>query len=304
MSNYSDSIFIPDSVNNSWAHLYEYIPENSRVLDIGCSSGNFGQALIEHKHCQVVGLDIDEDDVKLAKTRLTEAYICNIETQQLPNLDTFNVIVMADVIEHLVDPVQALRKVKNLLKDDGRLLFSIPNMAHISIRLMLLEGFFEYTDKWLLDRTHLHYYDEPEVKHVLSEAQFKIEEMHPTTVAYPKEVLTDNLKNMGLTPNDIFYKKLKETKADIFEFVGWASPTNKHTPANRQLKYTFPPDELSQEIIKREQLIKAQTDQIALLTMQIKTAQDELQTVVNSRSWRATIPLRKAAEVSKKLRKS
>lgn len=258
MSNYTNNLFDPADKNNSWNQLYKYVPAGSSVLDVGCSSGNFGHVLINEKKCQVVGLDIDKDDVARAKKVLTKAFVRNIERDSVSDLGTFDVIVFADVLEHLLDPIAALEKVKKLLKPKGRIVFSIPNMAHASVRIMLLKGFFEYTPIGVLDRTHLHYYDEVEVKHLFAEAKMKIAEISPVTWTYPHSKVSEELYNMGLgILDDKFYQLLDDTKAHIWQFVGYATPSKaKVSYDDRPLHYRMPPEELRLTLEARDRELK------------------------------------------------
>ncbi len=268
MSNYTNNLFDPADKNNSWNQLYKYVPEGSHVLDVGCSSGNFGHVLINEKKCEVVGLDIDKDDVARAKKVLTKAFVRNIERDSVSDLGTFDVVVFADVLEHLLDPIAALEKVKALLKPTGRIVFSIPNMAHASVRIMLLKGFFEYTPIGVLDRTHLHYYDEIEVKHVFAGAQLKIAEISPVTWTYPHSKVSEELYNMGLgVLDDAFYQRLEETKAHVWQFVGYALPSKtKVTYDDRPLHYRMPPEELRLTLEARDRELKALGLQIEEMT--------------------------------------
>lgn len=258
MSNYTNNLFDPETKNNPWVHLYEFIPEKSRVLDIGCSSGNFGDVLINEKNCEVVGLDIDAPDIALAKKKLTRALVRNIEREEITDLGTFDVVVFADVLEHLLNPIGALEKAKKQLKKGGRVVFSIPNMAHISVRLQLMKGFFEYMPIGVLDRTHLHYYDEIEVKHIFSEAKMTIQEVKPATLPYPISKVSEELYRMGLgiVDADKLSGLLADTKSDVWQFVGYALPATKKTPVERPLKYRMPPEELLLTLQARDAELK------------------------------------------------
>lgn len=257
MSNYTNNLFESSAENNAWVHLFGYIPERSRVLDIGCSSGNFGEVLIHEKQCEVIGLDIDKPDVERAKKKLTAAHVRNIEADDISDLGKFDVVIFADVLEHLLDPIGALNKVKKVLKDGGRVVFSIPNMAHVSVRLLLLKGFFEYTPIGVLDRTHLHYYDELEVKHIFADSKFEIKEVSPTTLTYPHSKISEELYNMGLgIIDDAFYKLLDDTKANVWQFVGFAVPVNKKINIERPLRYRMPPEELLLTLQARDKELK------------------------------------------------
>jgi SAM-dependent methyltransferase len=209
------------------------IKPGSKVLDIGCSSGNFGVELMKRKDCTVHGIEIDPGDFKEAKTKLAKVWQRNVETDSLEDIDSdYDVIYFGDVIEHLVQPVLALQKVRSLLSPKGGIVFSIPNMAHVTVRLQLLKGGFDYTETGLLDKTHLHFYTLDEVQRVFSEAGYVLEKMEFTEKDYPDALVRDYLKELGLTANKDFYASMHEPAAAAFQFVGWAVP-GKTNPRKR-----------------------------------------------------------------------
>ena len=79
MSNYTSFKYDSDP-NTPWYKIVSMIPDKSRVLDVGCSSGNLGEILKKEKNCEVIGVDIDANDVNLAKQKLNEAYVKNVAT--------------------------------------------------------------------------------------------------------------------------------------------------------------------------------------------------------------------------------
>jgi 2-polyprenyl-3-methyl-5-hydroxy-6-metoxy-1,4-benzoquinol methylase len=225
MSNYTENQLTVDK-NNSWSQVFELVDPDKTVLDIGCSSGNFGHELIIRKHCTVDGIDIDEKDVSLARKRLRKAYALNIETDPLDKLTAkYDIVLMMDVIEHLVNPVTTLKKVTKLLKPDGKLIFSVPNMAHISVRLDLLLGNLSYRNTGLLDDTHLHFYTEKTLLRVLGAAGYSVDRSNSTTVTYPKQLLNLKLAEGGLRASPKFVSMIGRTKGNVYQFIGVASPS-------------------------------------------------------------------------------
>jgi 2-polyprenyl-3-methyl-5-hydroxy-6-metoxy-1,4-benzoquinol methylase len=223
MSNYSNSSFNYDDANTSWAKTFELIPEGSVVLDVGCSSGTFGAELIKKKQCTVDGIEIDDDDLAKAKKNLRKAYKFNIETDELVIDTEYDIIFMGDVVEHLARPAAALHKLRSLLKDDGKLVFSIPNITHISVRLMLLEGKIEYGRTGLLDETHLHFYNRAEIHRVFNEAAFKIVSFDYTVNDMPFDLAKEKLSALGLVATQKFKKLLNSTDAAAYQFIGVAA---------------------------------------------------------------------------------
>jgi len=231
------------------------------VLDIGCSSGKLGQELKKNKHCIVYGSEIDEGDYHRAQKVLDKVFLFNIETDILPKTlegKKFDVIIFADVIEHLVRPVRTLKIAKDLLKPQGRVVFSIPNMAHISVRLQLLSGRFSYNETGLLDKTHLHFYDYSEVQRVMAEAGLQMVVNDSNVLNYPPSFLKEKLAELGLIDNGFTERAQHDINAQVFQFVGYCEllkPDQKVTKI--PLSTTTPEQELTDYIEKMHADIKS-----------------------------------------------
>lgn len=222
VSNYSDSQFNFQDKNNSWYKTFNLVPEESLVLDIGCSSGNFGEQLIIQKHCTVDGIEINRDDIKIAAKKLRRVYELNIESDEISIGKTYDVLFMGDVIEHLANPVYALKKLKKLLKPKGQLIFSMPNITHMSVRLMLLRGNIEYGKTGLLDETHLHFYNSIEIYRVLNAAGYRIVTFDHVKRDIPFDVVKDELSEIGLKTTTKFKDTLQSLDAAAYQFIGSA----------------------------------------------------------------------------------
>ncbi len=244
LSPYATHVFAPQSTNNSWSNLFEFIPENARVLDVGCSTGNFGATLIQERGCHVTGIDLNPADVEEARAHLSEAFVMDIdEIGAVESLGKFDVIIFADVLEHLVDPRATLREVRQCLTDHGKVIYSIPNMAHLSTRLDLLGGDFPYTETGLLDKTHLHFYDRVEIDNLFADAGFDIIEERPVVVEYPQLWVRDRLAQLGLSATPEFHELMRETESQVFQYVGAAVPTNRANPSSTRQR-AIPNDEI------------------------------------------------------------
>lgn len=240
MSNYSDSLFDESNKNTSWYKVFNIIEPESKVLDVGCSSGNFGEELIKRKGCVVDGIELDKKDYILAKSKLRNVWQINIESDNLQDLnDRYDYIYFGDVIEHLVSPTKALSRIKHLFKPGGQIVFSIPNMAHSSVRLMLLRGEFSYGETGLLDKTHLHFYDYNEVKRVFSESGYEITQIDAVVNEATKELLEHQLDYVGLKLTKKFLEFTINTDASVYQFVGVAKPVTR-TPKHKPLQIISP----------------------------------------------------------------
>ncbi len=119
--------------------IADIIPDGSSVLDIGCSDGRFLSYLKGKKpDINAFGINISEDAVKTAIAREIKAQHFDVASMDIPNDWMFDYIIMADFIEHILDPERLLMKLKNHFKK--AIIISIPNTGYITVRLRLLIG--------------------------------------------------------------------------------------------------------------------------------------------------------------------
>ncbi|MCK5236998.1 MAG: glycosyltransferase, partial [Deltaproteobacteria bacterium] len=152
------------------------IPEGAkRILDVGCGEGILGKRLLERGAVEVVGVEMTSRAAERAEQNLSTVLCGNIEEIALPfDDDYFDSIIMADVLEHLKDPLGTLIKVKRCLAPGGVIAVSVPNVRYYGVIDMLVEGRWEYADSGILDRDHLRFFTFKEISALLTEAGFEI----------------------------------------------------------------------------------------------------------------------------------
>lgn len=160
-------------------YIYAQIPEKIRVLDVGCANGLLGQRLKREKNPQfLAGIEADPELAAEAEKYFDKIILTNLE--ELTSLpfeeESFEVIVCADVLEHLKDPLEVLRKLSRYLKKNGFFLISVPNIAFVTIRLNLLLGRFNYNRKGgLLDSSHLRFFTQKSLWRLLKDVDLGID---------------------------------------------------------------------------------------------------------------------------------
>lgn len=132
-------------------------PPPRKVLDIGTAGGYLGAALSARGYT-VVGIEADAQAASIAAPAYATMYHTDVTTRPVLAHAPFEVVLLADVLEHLPDPAATLAWVEELLLPGGRVLISVPNVAFISVRLGLLVGRFEYQPRGILDKTHLRFF--------------------------------------------------------------------------------------------------------------------------------------------------
>jgi 2-polyprenyl-3-methyl-5-hydroxy-6-metoxy-1,4-benzoquinol methylase len=135
------------------------IPDGSTVLDVGSSTGYLGASLAQ-RNCRIWGLDRDPAAVASLPACYEAAAVCDLDDlQELPWPGrNFDVVLAADVLEHLREPAEVLRTLRGAMKPNGLCVVSLPNVAHVSVRFMLLQGHFRYSETGLLDESHLRFF--------------------------------------------------------------------------------------------------------------------------------------------------
>lgn len=133
------------------------IGEHNVVLDVGCNDGYLGRSASPTN--SFYGLEISADSVRQASESYAGAQVYDLNVlPPLPWDIQFDVMIFADVLEHVLDPERALVFLSRHLKHGGKAIISLPNVANWQVRLQLLRGRFDATDTGIMDRTHLHFY--------------------------------------------------------------------------------------------------------------------------------------------------
>lgn len=142
------------------ARICRLVGDNRRVLELGCGYGIISRQLSRSQQCRVTGVEIDAASAEHARPYLEHLYVGNLEGEAWREQvgGGHDVIVCADVIEHLRDPEATLRQLVPLLAPGGRFVVSIPNAGHAGILAALFAGRFDYTPTGLLDETHLRFF--------------------------------------------------------------------------------------------------------------------------------------------------
>lgn len=166
--------------NTSHHKLAARVPAGTSVLDIGCACGDMGIFLKDTKQCRMTGVEYDEASLAIAAASgaydcLRQADLNNFAPLEHFSPASFDVLLFGDILEHLYDPEGVLRNFLPLLKEDGRVLISLPNITHASIITQLLLDKFEYTKDGILDKTHIRFFSSQSIGRLLSKTHLEIE---------------------------------------------------------------------------------------------------------------------------------
>jgi 2-polyprenyl-3-methyl-5-hydroxy-6-metoxy-1,4-benzoquinol methylase len=164
-----------------------------KILDIGCAKGEL-RNLLSSESIEYLGIEPFMSDYLTAKANGLDVIHCSAEEATTLLDSTFDVIVFADVLEHLQDPIELLKDYRKLLNPGGEIVISIPNVAHWSNRLGLLFGKWDYTDRGILDRTHLRFFTKKSFQKELLRCDYEIVRFMSTPI--PLEALFPKLNHL------------------------------------------------------------------------------------------------------------
>jgi len=149
-----------------------------RLLDVGASDGFLAERLTR-QGWRVTALERDAGLAAVARRRCEEVVVADLHEGVPPLSGPFDVIVCGDVLEHLAEPERALEGLARHLAADGAVIVSVPNVAHLWVRLMLLLGRFDYADRGILDRTHLRFFTLKTFRACLARCGIRVERLIP-----------------------------------------------------------------------------------------------------------------------------
>jgi len=200
---------IKQARHSSHDYAQRLVGSHHDVLDLGCGEGSFAAQLAKNGN-RVVGVDA------LPAHAVSSAFdgfvSLDLESGIEPVLQTlgsrqFDYVLMLDILEHLRNPDQILSQAAGALRDNGRVIVSLPNIANITVRLMLLFGRFNYTERGLLDRTHVRFYTHKTARRLLEQAGYEI--VRKVNSVMPVELV------LGLAPESILMRALNTLLAGL-----------------------------------------------------------------------------------------
>jgi len=159
------------------SEVLEHSRPGDAVLEGGVSSGYFAETMTTAGRI-VDGHELDPITAERARRVCRTVWVGDLqEFGEEATASEYTVLLFGDTLEHISDPVPVLRRLIRSLKPGGRLIISVPNIANWSIRLSLLVGRFRYTDRGILDRTHVRFYTASTIVDMLNDAGFEVERL-------------------------------------------------------------------------------------------------------------------------------
>lgn len=172
-------------VRKNMLDLLDYNKPGVSILDIGCACGaNFVAVRNSNPSAALYGLELCEQAAEVAGN-FANVQVADFEKFENRDFDNkFDYVIMGDVLEHLFDTDMALQKVWRWLKPGGSLVVSVPNVAHISVILAVLQGQWNYAEAGILDNTHVRFFTRSSILACLAKNGFDVKAQYMTCINY------------------------------------------------------------------------------------------------------------------------
>jgi 2-polyprenyl-3-methyl-5-hydroxy-6-metoxy-1,4-benzoquinol methylase len=319
--------FQPDP-GSTHSKIVALVPPASRVLEFGCATGYMSEVLKNELGCTVTGVEIDPEAAALAEQHTERVIVGDAEkidyAAELAG-EEFDVVLFADVLEHLKEPGDVLRRVRQFIAENGVVIASIPNVAHGSVRLALLGGEFRYRDWGLLDDTHLRFFTRSSIQDLFEETGYVVThwvrqrlDVGETEISVPQ--VPDAVREwLASDPETTTYQfvlralisepasELKTMREELEELRPHRDAAGQLAAAREELAELRPLREevasLRDEIAAVRRAHEVQGQRLINERVSFAEGLAHVQAVVyGSRSWRITTPLRAATGLLKRLR--
>ena len=234
MSQYSHLTADLSNENSPITKIARLVGRDRLVLDVGCAHGYLAAAL-RAQGCRVIGIERDPGDAERAGAHCEQVVQRDVEEpgwEEELGGRRFDAIIFSDVLEHLREPHRVLERALPLLvPETGFIVASIPNVAHVSVRLELLLGSFRAEPLGILDRTHLHFFTRDAVAELFASAGLAVDAWDCTTNEVADPVIADYLGRAGLPYGPATRELFSGFEAAAYQFIVTARPSAAATVA-------------------------------------------------------------------------
>jgi 2-polyprenyl-3-methyl-5-hydroxy-6-metoxy-1,4-benzoquinol methylase len=181
---------VPTYFTQARPEIWNLIPTEARsILDVGCGSGALGNVIKRRQDVRYCGIELDGIAAEQASHTIDEIHQGDITAMPLPyDAGSFDVLIFADILEHVSRPLECLVRWLPLLDEGGRVVVSLPNVRHFTVTLpLVMQGRWTYTERGILDETHLRFFTKESAIKLLADADLEVEVQQPH-VRYVKRV--------------------------------------------------------------------------------------------------------------------
>ncbi len=303
------------------ARLARMVDPGLRVLELGTGPGTVTR-ILHSKGCKVTGVEMDPETLAMCAPFCERTLLANLEDPAWHASlagEKFDVVMCADVLEHLRDPRPLLTLLPQFLNDSGCVLMSLPNASHLSVVASLMAGRFPYQSKGLLDTTHLRFFGRDDIDALLRECGLLWQQWQTVQVDPAQAELSHFWNQLEAAEQE--YLRAKCADGLVYQHVVKAYPAHA---AGQVIKFQNDINDLNAQLaaalqatkdlraahqlelekrVQETQAVQAQVAQLqaellntqgtlAWTEEQLQNHRKSLDEVLNSNSWKLTKPFR------------
>ncbi|MBA3743435.1 class I SAM-dependent methyltransferase [Sporichthya sp.] len=212
-----DTAVNPNASNNSHAIALRMIGWNQRVLELGAANGHMTRAMANWNN-KVTAVEFDPDAAVHLKDAAESVVIGDLNNPETLGAISgqFDAVLAGDVLEHLLDPDRVLLQAVEKLAPSGKIVISLPNIAHADVRMALMQGKFDYRPVGLLDETHIRFFTHKTVQEFVRRAGLVIVDMQRVRIPAFETELRVNRKDV---PTAVVNEVLADPESETYQFV-------------------------------------------------------------------------------------
>jgi len=172
---------VEDNDGSAGAQIVSMVKNKSRVLEIGAGPGSIASVLKEKCGCNISAIEIEPVSIEKLKSFCDAVYCLDLNDENwisaFADIEKFDIIIAADVLEHLLDPWMTLKLAKSLLSQEGQIIVSLPHVGHAAVMACLFNSDFSYQNVGLLDRTHIRFFGIKNIQSLFDDTGLSIEDV-------------------------------------------------------------------------------------------------------------------------------
>ncbi len=266
------------------------IKKKAYILDVGCNTGAIGIELSKNGFV-IDGIEYSKTCCEILKKKNVYKNIYNTSIEDInsrvykefENNDTnYDCIILADVLEHLVNPDRVIYNLSKKLSNDGFMIISLPNIAHIDIIEKLLDGNWNYNKTGLLDNTHLRFFTYNSFIDMIDNIEEENNINYNVKVVGKTKIMPDYVRN-----NDFIKEVLSEKEINdliVIQNIIILSVTNKKQ--KRPYKAYNNYNKINNYIENKNMIIDQLNSRIADLENLNKNKDETITSIINSKWWK------------------
>jgi len=199
--------------------MLKLIRPNSLVLECGSATGYMTRLMRERLNARVYIVEYVKNSfdraLPFAQDGICTDLMESAWSEKFKDI-RFDYIIFADVLEHLYNPVNVLKRAVSLLKEEGSVLLSVPNIAHNDVLISFYHDDMEYTQTGLLDDSHIRFFTANSLKKLCADAGLYMESLRYVQMS----TFTTEQARVRDAADETLYRQLFERKnGEVYQFV-------------------------------------------------------------------------------------